>query len=118
MKWFKHYSNARHDEFITWLRGEYGMEGVGRWWTILEVVAEQMDPKKGNFSASHPWTEWSSFLKQKRNKLTSFLKQIENKQKIKLIDHGMVLEIEIHKMIELRDNYSKDKQVGCNDNPF
>lgn len=111
MKWFKHFSNARHDEFITWLRSEYGMEGVGRWWTILEVVAEQMEPQGGSCSAKHPWTEWSSFLKQKRNKMSLFLKQIENKSKIKLTDYGNVLEIEIPKMLELRDNYSRNLQA-------
>lgn len=113
MKWFKHMSNARHDEFITWLRCEHGMEGVGRWWTILEVVSEQMNAKSLECSATHPWVEWSSFLKQKRNKLALFLEQIENKQKIKTTDYGLVLKIEIFKMVELRDNYVKDLQGTC-----
>lgn len=117
MKWFKHFSDARHDEFITWLRAEYGMEGVGRWWTLLEVVGEQMSPKGNGCSAKHPRKEWCAFLKQKQNKMNLFLKQIENKSKIKLIEHENVLEIKIPKMLELRDNYSRNLQAACNPNP-
>jgi len=63
-------------------------------------------------SASYSLEKWSAFLKQKQNKMILFLKQIENKSKIFLEQNGNVLTIKIPKMLEYKDNYSKDLEVA------
>lgn len=39
MKWFKHDSRAHQDPKLVYLRIEYGMEGYGLYWYLLEHVA-------------------------------------------------------------------------------
>ena len=41
--YFSHDSNARNDHRIMKLRMEYGMEGYGVYWTIIEMLREQSD---------------------------------------------------------------------------
>jgi hypothetical protein len=110
MKWIKHYTNASDGEFLSWLVDEYGLEGYARWWIILEKVGARMD-KSDCCSASYSLEKWSSFLKQKQNKMVLFLKQIENKSKIFLELNGNILTIKIPKMLEYKDNYSKDLEA-------
>lgn len=111
MKWFRHMSNASDDEFISELEELFGWEGYGRWWKLLETIAKQMD-ETDKHSASYSWQKWQTFLKGKRNKLETFLKHLENKQKIKLVVTGNVLEIYCPKLLEMRDNHSKNLQAS------
>ena len=41
MIWFQHSTTASSDIKIKRLRKKYGMEGVGIWWTTLEIVARE-----------------------------------------------------------------------------
>lgn len=38
--WFEHDYNARNDQKILMLRAEYGMEGYGIYWSLIETMAE------------------------------------------------------------------------------
>jgi len=40
--WFKHDTNSRSDEKIIELQMEHGMEGIGVYWCIIEMLYEQM----------------------------------------------------------------------------
>jgi uncharacterized phage protein (TIGR02220 family) len=40
--WFKHDTNSRSDEKIIDLQMEHGMEGIGVYWCIIEMMYEQM----------------------------------------------------------------------------
>lgn len=40
---FSHDTNARHDPKISALKSDYGIEGYGRYWIIVEMLAEQKD---------------------------------------------------------------------------
>ena len=39
--YFSHDSNARHDRKIISLKRNYGLEGYGRFWVIVEILREQ-----------------------------------------------------------------------------
>jgi len=43
--YFSHDSNARHDPNICEMRAEYGMEGYGLYWAIVEMLREQENYK-------------------------------------------------------------------------
>lgn len=106
MKWFKHMCNASDDEFIAEIESEFGLEGYARWWKLLEVVGSAMG-KDDRTAVKYPWQKWQTFLKAKRNKLETFLVALENKRKINLKQTGNILEINVPKMQELRDEWSK-----------
>jgi hypothetical protein len=41
--WFRHDFNARRDPKLAALATEYGIEGIGRWWILVEILREQSD---------------------------------------------------------------------------
>jgi len=43
--YFSHDYNARHDPKISALKADYGIEGYGRYWIIIEMLAEQENYK-------------------------------------------------------------------------
>jgi len=43
MKWFKHYSNARLSNALTEIKANFGLEGYGRYWLLLELMSEKFD---------------------------------------------------------------------------
>ena len=43
--YFSHDTNARHDPKISALKADYGIEGYGRFWIIVELLAEQKEYK-------------------------------------------------------------------------
>ena len=110
MKWFKHISDASEDDFIENLEEIFGLEGYARWFKLLEKIAVEMD-ETGECSAKHSWVKWQSFLKGKRNKLETFLYHCQNENKIKLELIGNMLKITCPKLLELRDNHTKNLQA-------
>lgn len=40
MAYFFHDSNARHDPKLELLRDEHGWDALGRWWALVEMLAE------------------------------------------------------------------------------
>ena len=43
--YFSHDSNARHDPDICEMRADYGMEGYGMFWVVIEILRDQEDYK-------------------------------------------------------------------------
>lgn len=111
MKWFKHYSDASDDQFIEELEDKFGWEGYGRWWKLLEIISKGME-KNNEPYAEHSWVKWQSFLKGKQNKLDLFLVHCQDKSKLKLEQNGNILRIICPKLLELRDNHTKNLQVS------
>lgn len=106
MKWFRHMSNASDDEFLAEVEEIFGLEGYARWWKLLEAIAEQMDGTS-KCGVSYSWTKWQAILKGKRNKLETFLKHCQNKQKIILEENGNILKITCRNLLKMRDEYSR-----------
>ena len=52
MKWFKHFSCARNDSGLMAVKDKFGFEGIGRFWCIMEVLAE--NGIGGTFSVEWP----------------------------------------------------------------
>lgn len=114
MKWFKHMSDASEDAFIENIEEVFGWEGYGRWWKLLEIIAKKMD-ESNNCYAEHSWVKWQSLLKGKRNKLETFLVHCQDKGKINLEQNGNILKIICPKLLEIRDNHTKNLQVTYED---
>lgn len=111
MKWFKHMSDASDDEFLQRVEDLFGLEGYARWWKLLEVIASEISESHPEPSAEFTWKKWGEKLRGKPNKLKSFLEYSENQTKIKLEQNGIILKITCYKLLELRDNHTKNLQV-------
>lgn len=110
MKWFKHFSDASHDEFIVELEENFGLEGYARYFKILETIAIQMKTSRGN-AVSYPWSKWQEILKGKRKKLEIFLEYLHNKRGIYMESKGNILKIECLNLLKIKDNYLSDLEA-------
>jgi hypothetical protein len=124
MKWFKHMSHANSDDKLVAIRVDFGMWGVGVYWTLVELVAAQMKPGSNVPEATFKVSELVSLFGCKRSKLVSFLKAIGNQTGTKLKPTrnqtetkwtltGNILVINIPKLLEIKDNFSSNLQVTC-----
>ena len=113
MKWFKHETDSMDSEKMKMLIHEFGFEGYGWFWRIMEIVAKKMD-ETGRCHYEQPVSEWCGNLKVKRKKLGLFLELIQFQTNIKVVSSEDKLRIEIPNLLKKRDNYTKDLQVTSN----
>jgi len=111
MKWFKHFTDASDDDFLQTIEDIFGLEGYARWWKLLEVIAGQISEKHPEPSAEFTWQKWGEKLRAKPSKLKTFLEHSENKTKIKLEQNGILLKITCFKLLELKDNHTRNLQA-------
>ncbi len=136
MKWFKHFSDASDDEFLTLLEARHGLDGYGRWFKLLEQIAKHMN--KGNrCHAEQPWAYWLDRLRGKgktvgaflatciaEGKLEAWRKDDETGEFLKLKPEHFknipetflkrsenVLKMKCAKLLNLRDNHSRNLQA-------
>lgn len=96
------------DTKIVMLRSEFGMWGIGVYWTLLEFIAEQMKGVAPQAVATLSMRELCSFFGCKRNKLETFLKRLQNVRGMNYTLRRDILTIECPKLLEIKDNYHKD----------
>jgi len=118
MKWFKHQTSARDDEGLIALRTEFGFDGYGRYWAILETVAGRS--RNDSFDLSLSVAEWCLILSTKPKQLRWFLERSENLTLMKWFDSGNVIRISVPKLAKYRDEYAQKsrhspKSVGTVD---
>lgn len=109
MRWFKHLTNAHNDEAISELVDEFGLEGYGAWWIILEIIAHQMD-KTDRCSVRYSVRKWAKSCQisvKKFQKIVSFLSKIEKLSLKKCEKNSNFLIIECRNLLKYRDEYSK-----------
>ncbi len=111
MKWFKHFSDASNDEFISDLEDEFGLVGYARWWKLIEAIAAQMEAGNSKCSASYSEKKWCRKLQCKPKVLARFLECTNNAGKTKVKQNGNIIEISCSKLLNLRDNHSRNLQV-------
>lgn len=110
MKWFQHNVDASDGETVKRIERKFGLEGYARWFKLLEKIARKMD-ETDRCSATYPVEDWATFLKCKRNKLETFLESLAEVSEISLKRSGDVLEIKCPKLLEIRDNHTRNLQA-------
>jgi len=106
MKWLKHETDAMDSEKLKMLIHEFGFEGYGWFWRIMEIVAKKMDGTD-RCHYEQPVSEWCLNLKVKQKKLRLFLELTELLTITKVVYSSNKLRIELPNLLKKRDNYSK-----------
>jgi len=109
MRWFKHLATAQRDPDMQLLLSEYGYEGYGVYWGILEILAENLKwgtETKQSFTIK-TWKNYS-ISDRKWTKITQFLAE---KRKIILKIDGKIATIECPKLLKIRDEYTKKAAI-------
>lgn len=116
MKWFKHYSDAADDETLSALRDQFGMEGYGVWWVIVETISRQIHDGPKDFAeySVKKWREITGIFTPKLNKILEFLCE-DSEESPKLLyefseKKGIkYLKVRIPKILEMADEYTKKR---------
>ena len=114
MKWFKHEVDAIHSEKLTRLKNDFGFEGCGRYWRIMELVAERMDGSD-RCHIELPEKEWLSLLSMRRPLFDRYLVVIGllfDSWRITRDNERLLIRIEIPNLLKKRDNYTSDLQAS------
>lgn len=106
MKWFKHDTDCDHSEGLSYLIDHEGFAGYGRWFRLLEIVADKIDSTDKCY-VEYSTQKWCSLLGLKQKKLKTFLELTENKLKTKVVYSENIIKIEIPNLLKKRDDYSR-----------
>lgn len=108
MRWFKHLTSLRNHD-AAGMRAKWGLEGYGFFVMVLEIIAENMDGTD-RCSATLPQIFWANSIGisiKKFRKFAEFL-SIHPDFSVDISDDWTT--IQSHKLLELRDEYSR-KQI-------
>jgi hypothetical protein len=113
MRWFKHLTIANRDESLCQIIDEFGLEGYGAYWFILERIAEKITPEMTEANqiflqlSEKNWRKFLGFSPKKFRKFLSFSEKCSlffsktDKKKPELIT------IYCPKLLKYRDEYTR-----------
>lgn len=116
MRWFKHISNSQNDETISELMDEFGAEGYGVWWIILERIAQLIDETDRCF-ARFSLKVWATSARVSVKKFQNIIEFLEKKQVFNLKLENKILTIECPKLLKYRDEWTERKAKVANKTP-
>ena len=113
MKWFKHYSDSLDDPFIQGLIDQFGASGYMMWFGLIEIIAKESNSKLTGKIDIDP-IYLCRKLRRRSTKVEEFLRSCSTSGKLLVTFSELKWNIEIPKMLELKDNYTKDLQATSN----
>lgn len=108
MRWFKHLSDSHNNEVMSELMDEFGAEGYGVWWLILEKIAKLVDEKKQTF-ARYSVKVWANSCRVSAKKFKNITEFLQKKEIFFLNYEDDYLSIECPKLLKYRDEWTKKK---------
>ena len=109
MRWIKHLSNSQDDEILAELITEFGAEGYGVWWIILEKIAAQIEQNpstKVRYSAR----KWASFCEVSVQRFRKVVHLLEKKMPtFAIVDDGRYIELDCPNILKYCDNWTLRK---------
>lgn len=108
MKWFKHMTASARDEKIALLEAEFGLEGIGFYWRVLEIIAGEMDANLKT-SVRFPAKIWAKLFGISAKKFQNLAEFCENVNLFSLKIEGDLVTIDCPKLLTIKDERtSKD----------
>lgn len=108
MRWFKHMSLSQNDETLSELMDEFGAEGYGVWWIILEKIAQHMDETNRCF-ARFSLKVWANSAKVSAKKFQNIVRFLEKKSSFILKYEENYLTISCPNLLKYRDEWTERK---------
>ena len=113
IRWFKHISTARNDPSMRMLIAEFGYEGYGIYWTVLEKIAENLNSQNGT-SATMTAKQWANSGKISSKKLQKIIEFCAKNEMFSIEIAQKYITINCPKLLKYRDEYKRkqDKISG------
>ena len=83
--YFSHDANARNDPKISAMRAEFGTEGYGRYWIVVEMLREQEDYRL-DYNEPFIWSAIAQQMQASAEQAKAFVEQCINTYKLFSID--------------------------------
>ncbi len=119
MLWFRHFSDASSDDKLLRVIDEFGFEGYGVYWAIIERIAVQMEPKSSRHDVTLSVKNWRKVTSFSPKKLEKYLNFLQDLSLIFLEKRENLITISCPKLLFLRDEYSRKRarlSGHCTDN--
>jgi len=111
MRWFKHLSTSWHDEKLSRLVDEHGLNGYGFWWRLLEIISHQLDEKGKTCCVFSP-RMWSKHFGISVKTFRKFSQTLLSLDLICWREWDTLIEISVPNLLKFRDEWTKRKQRG------
>jgi hypothetical protein len=108
MRWFKHMSRSHMDTGLCRLMDEFGVEGYGAYWLLLEAIADQCD-SSNNVTISMSHQNWRKVLPFYPKRLEKFAQCLGNLQLFSVEVSDSLVTISCPKLLKYRDEYAARK---------
>lgn len=110
MRWFKHLTDSWHDEKLSLVVADHGLEIYGFWWRILEIIGKQMDAS-GKTNCQYPDKVWGKFCGVSPKKFQK-LARVLNENNLIILKNGQNhTDICVPNLLKFRDEYTR-KESG------
>ena len=109
MRWLKHLTNSNRDEKLRRIQDEFGLEGYGLYWIILETIAEKLD-KNNCPSMELSVQNWKKITGVSAKKLRNFLVFAQDLEIFSIKNSQNTVTIECHNLLKYRDEYTSRKK--------
>jgi len=109
MRWMKHLTASNRDEKLSRIRDEFGLEGYGLYWIILETIGEKLTSETGPSMelSEQNWKKTTGVSVKKLRKFLTFAQELE----LFLIKNNEnLITIECDNLLKYRDEYSNRKK--------
>lgn len=117
MRFFKHFSNAKNSDSLEQLIEEFGFEGYGRYWRLLEILSERFDGESTTFKF-HNRVLRDSLRFRTRLKLRSYMLAIGLQDGYKVIETDSHYIIEAPILLDLQDrDFKKSRKIRAESAP-
>jgi len=119
MRWFKHFTNARRDPVLLFIKHEMGFAGVGMYWALVEAISEQYKAN-GNPEIETDFSSWRDLTgippQSLRRLVETMAKVYEKLGKSSKFSWSLVeksMKIRFEKVKDIRDNHTTNLQATC-----
>ncbi len=114
MKWFKHMTDAGNDEKLALLKAEFGYEGIGLYWHIIEIIASQMKPETCHTYVEYPAITWRQLTGLSTKKFAKLAEVMSDIGLFSFEDLDKTFKINCPKLLSIKDNHFQNLQATNN----
>jgi hypothetical protein len=112
MRWFKHLTHSHMDVGLCRLMDEFGPEGYGAYWLVLEAIAAQCETD--NITLRLSVRNWRRILPFSPQKLANFMGFAGKSGLFQIETAGNEISVSCPKLLKYRDEYAvkREKKSG------
>jgi len=117
MRWFKHLTTSSRDEKLMRLRDEFGVEGYGLYWLVLELIAEQCTANNNKVFIELSPRNWRKTTEISPKKFQLFLTFTQEISLFSVEKSEKLIKVSCPNLLKYRDEYTRKKGKNSGQTP-